>query len=110
MSNKFINYRKNNYKEIRKEPRHTPIALELIDIKHNKITINAVVSDKSESGYGVFTASTHTLYTGCPVTINDIKYKVCWLSKISKNIVIFGVCINNVNHTERSGFIQHIKK
>lgn len=110
MVTKLIRNKKNNYKDIRKEPRHIPIALELIDIKHNKIIINAVVSDKSESGYGVFTASTHTLYTGCHVSINNIKYKVCWLTKISKNIVIFGVCINNNIHTERSGFIQHIKK
>jgi len=85
--NKFI-LRKNSYKDIRKEPRYTFNTLELIFIIHNKTTINAVVSDKSDSGYGVFTASTHTLYTGCQVTINNIKYKICWLSKISKNVVI----------------------
>lgn len=85
-------YKFKHNKDIRKEPRYIPITLELIDIKHNKITINAVVSDKSDSGYGVFTASTHTLYTGCPVTINSNKYKVCWIYKISKNIVTFGVC------------------
>ena len=78
---------------MRSETRYNIDTLEMLDLKIRNNSINAVVSDQSSSGFGLFTKPTALLAKGCIVTINNIIYKVCWLVKISKNIMTFGVCL-----------------